>query len=150
MLKSEYVLIHSVYENSVIETKLMFGIIEPSGNPSERTKQLYKKYQKMFLYKSLTWDTKFDQIKDESEFLRIYNKLLKLRDPTVKFNIVSHLPIKLVYHEDESIFSPKILQSFIVLYNFFKTTIIALTLSVLYLIYTVFFFKIQFLKQLSV
>jgi hypothetical protein len=150
LLRSEYLLFQSVYESSVMETKLMFGIIEPSGNPSERTKQLYKKYQKMFLYKSLTWDTKFDQIKDESEFLRIYNKLLKLRDPTVKFNIVSHLPIKLIYQEDESIFAPKILQSFVVFYNFFKTTIIALTLSIIYLIYTVFFFKIQFLKQLSV
>lgn len=38
----------------------------------------------------------------------------------------------------------------VVVYNFFKTTIVALVFTIVYFIYMIFFFKIQFLKQLSV
>lgn len=38
----------------------------------------------------------------------------------------------------------------LVVYNFLKTTIVAVLLAVMYFLYTIFFFKIQFLKQLSV
>lgn len=38
----------------------------------------------------------------------------------------------------------------IVFYNFFKTTLISIFLTLLYFIYTIFFFKLQFVKQLAI
>ena len=41
-------------------------------------------------------------------------------------------------------------KTFILLYTFFKKTIIALLLSFLYIVYTIYFFQLQFLKQLAI
>lgn len=73
------------------------------------------------------------------------------RDPRVTFNRVRRFPWKLEYqddHEDE--LSELLTMSFLVIYNFFKTTLVAVLAMFVYFLYTIFFFKIQFLKQLSV
>lgn len=53
----------------------------------------------------------------------------KLIDPTIRVMYTQHL---------------------LVFYNFFKTTLIVLLCTLIYFVYMIFFFKIQFLKQLSV
>ena len=45
---------------------------------------------------------------------------------------------------------PLVYKHFLVFYIFIKTTLLAVTLSVIYFMYTIFFFKIQFIKQLAI
>ncbi len=84
------------------------------------------------------------------DFIKLMKRLDDLVDPTIKFNKLSRLPWKFkTDHEDftEKLFFYSHLLS---TYNFLKTTLISILLSLIYFLYTIFFFKIQFLKQLSV
>lgn len=75
---------------------------------------------------------------------------LTSRDPKRMLNKLRHLPWKLVYSQEPNFFFKNFMQNVLVFYNFFKTTLVAVALAFIYFLYTVFFFKIQFLKQLSV
>lgn len=105
------------------------------------------------LYKSETLkrDSRLDNLTDE-EVLIVRERIRRNYDPREMFNKVRRLPIFLKFNmeEGEEDVTPLFVEHIVVFYNFFKTTIVALTLSILYFIYTVFFFKVQFLKQLSV
>jgi hypothetical protein len=72
------------------------------------------------------------------------------RTPSNALNSVKRLPWVFDYSVQIDEVRIFILRNIIVLYNFLKTTILALLLAVIYFIYTIFFFKIQFLKQISV
>ena len=74
----------------------------------------------------------------------------KNRDPTIAFNSVRRFPWKFVYAEEPDFFFQHAVRHSSVIYNFFKTTLVAFCLMFIYFLYTIFFFKIQFLKQLSV
>lgn len=79
-----------------------------------------------------------------------YYMWLLSRNPYHMFNRLRRFPWKLVNTQESDVFYKFFTQSVLVFYNFFKTTIVAVSLAVIYFIYTIFFFKIQFLKQLSV
>lgn len=97
------------------------------------------KIRKLFDSETLGRDTRFDNLTDE-EALKVREAIRRNHDPREMFNKVRRLPIFLVYSEDTDLFTPLLVQQIIVVYNFFKTTIVALTLGLLYFVYTVFFF----------
>ncbi len=85
------------------------------------------------------------------EELKTLNKNIKAnRTPSNALNSVKRLPWKFEYTVEVNELKQFTLQNFIVFYNFIKTTVLGLTLALAYFIYTIFFFKIQFLKQLAV
>jgi hypothetical protein len=60
------------------------------------------------------------------------------------------LPWKFTFSLENNFIFKNLVSNSVVFYNFFKTTLLSLFLAFLYFFYTIFFFKIQFLKQLSV
>lgn len=113
---------------------------------------LYDLQKKMFIYvKPSKLEDIFLSMTDE-EYIKFNNRLKKLYDPNILFNRLSRLPwkIKFNYNANDYYFYKLSVKHLIILYNFFKSSIIAISLCTLYFIYTVFFFKIQFLKQISV
>jgi hypothetical protein len=107
------------------------------------------------LQKSFFKHTKPQKIEDDvsftsnEELLKLKKRLRDLVDPTIKFNKLSRLPLILkIDHEDSADYT--FFRHFLSIYTFFKTTLISILLSLVYFLYTIFFFKIQFLKQLSV
>lgn len=106
--------------------------------------------RKLFDSKTLGRDNRFDHLNPE-QLEEVYERLKKSYDPNIMFNKLQRLPIYLTYDTEYQVELDVIVKGhLIVIYNFFKTTLVALLLSLLYFIYTVFFFKIQFLKQLAV
>ena len=84
------------------------------------------------------------------EYIKLMKRLADLVDPKVKFNKVSRLPWKLKTDHEDSIDNFFMYSPLLSVYSFLKTTLISILLSLIYFLYTIFFFKIQFLKQLSV
>lgn len=136
-------------DESISEIKVLFGVYTDPKKWREIIDKMWVKIRKLFDSETLGRDTRFDNLTDE-EALKVREAIRRNHDPREMFNKVRRLPIFLVYSEDTDLFTPLLVQQIIVVYNFFKTTIVALTLGLLYFVYTVFFFKIQFLKQLSV
>lgn len=136
-------------EDTYDEILAFYGTINTRAKVRERLDKLWEIIRKLFDSPTLGRDTRYDNLTDE-EVLKIEKAIKRNRDPREMFNRVRRLPIFLVYEEDTDLFGPILKEHILVVYNFFKTTIVALTAGVLYLIYTIFFFKIQFLKQLSV
>lgn len=87
--------------------------------------------------------------KTDRELSDLQQKLESLRDPHIFFNLVRRLPLFFNYNYI-SFTKNLLLKHLIVVYKFLKSTILALIGSMLYFFYTIFFFKIQFLKQLAV
>ena len=95
-----------------------------------------------------------------AEFDRLYflifkkknlRKLVKTRPQHSGSKLfVKRLPLQLKNVTKSTATFRLIFSNLAIIYNFTKTTVIALTLCLMYFIYTIFFFKIQFLKQLSV
>lgn len=104
----------------------------------------------MFKFKKPSPIPEFHNFKTEEDFVKAAEAMKKNRDPRLPFNMVRRMPIIMEYSEESSLFENFFYQNVIIFYNFFKTTIVAVALMILYFIYTIFFFKIQFLKQLSV
>lgn len=116
---------------------------------SQRLKDAVKLKNKFLKYRKIEEPT-VKKIKTYEEFLILSKLWKKGRDPRVKFNFVSRLPWKFTFSLENNFIYKNTVLSGIVFYNFFKTTLLSLFLAFLYFFYTIFFFKIQFLKQLSV
>jgi hypothetical protein len=86
----------------------------------------------------------------DEDWAKLIKRLDMLKDPTIKFNKVSRLPWKFKYYHEEFINDNSFFSNFLAIYTFFKTTLISLLLCFIYFLFSIFFFKIQFLKQLSV
>lgn len=85
----------------------------------------------------------------DEELMKLTKRLRDLVNPNIKFNKLSRLPIILrVNYEDSTDYF--FFRHSLGIYTFFKTALISILLSLIYFLYTIFFFKIQFLKQLSV
>lgn len=84
------------------------------------------------------------------DLAKLKKRLKDLVDPDVKFNKLSRLPWKFKVDYEDSIDNFFFYSHLLSIYNFLKTTLISILLSLIYFLYTIFFFKIQFLKQLSV
>jgi hypothetical protein len=116
---------------------------------SQRLKDAVKLQNKFLKYKKVEEPT-IKKIETYEEFLKLSNLWKKGRDPRVKFNFVSRLPWKFTFSLENNFIFKNLVSNSVVFYNFFKTTLLSLFLAFLYFFYTIFFFKIQFLKQLSV
>ena len=112
-------------------------------------KDLYNIQKKFFKFKKVEQPGTTKTYTTENLF-KTYNTIKENRDPTKAFNSVRRLPWKLTYDYKSNLFFKLVMQNTLVIYNFLKTTLVAVLLMVIYFIYTIFFFKIQFLKQLSV
>lgn len=85
----------------------------------------------------------------DSKIINLQQRLKDLRNPRIMFNLVRRLPIYFTY-DYISFNKNSIFKHILVIYNFLKSTLLALLASSLYFFYTIFFFKIQFLKQLAI
>lgn len=150
IIRSEIASFKAMFKDSVNEVRTFFGLYEPTEELYEIIDQLYEKHSKTFEFAKRGRDKKADAYDDIEELLKAHAAYKFHRDPTVAINKIRRLPIYLVYNENPDVFFKLFVQHTLVFYNFFKTTLLAVTLAVIYFIYTVFFFKVQFLKQLSV
>jgi hypothetical protein len=117
---------------------------------SELYQEVFEFQKRFFKYVKPKYPTKrvFDSDSPDAE--ELLKKLRDNNDPQIILNRLRRLPIVVSYDVQFNDLNHIIVKHFLVLYNFFKTTLIAILLTVLYFIYTIFFFKLQFLKQLSV
>lgn len=136
--------------DSINDIKVAFYIAEPANDISTSQKDLYNLHRKLFKYKKIEPMKPMDLNQSPEAVLKQQKLLKEARDPRKVLNFVRRLPYKLQYDYQSNIFFKYFVQNFIIFYNFFKTTIVAVLLMFIYFLYTVFFFKIQFLKQLSV
>jgi hypothetical protein len=116
---------------------------------SQRLKDAVKLQNKLLKYKKVE-EPSIKKIETYEEFLILSNLWKKGRDPRVRFNFVSRLPWKFTFSLENNFIFKNLVSNGVIFYNFFKTTLLSLLLAFLYFFYTIFFFKIQFLKQLSV
>lgn len=116
---------------------------------SQRLKDAVKLQNKFLKYKKVE-EPSIKKIETYEEFLILSNLWKKGRDPRVRFNFVSRLPWKFTFSLENNFIFKNLVSNGVIFYNFFKTTLLSLLLAFLYFFYTIFFFKIQFLKQLSV
>jgi hypothetical protein len=89
----------------------------------------------------------FNGTKEEAEAL--YSKIMFNKDPTKPLNMLRRLPLFFNYTIFENYNLNFLKQNFLVFYNFLKAVLVAFIFLFFYFVYTVFFFKIQFLKQIS-
>ena len=128
-----------------------FFIIKPTkGDYDEFLERNYKFQKKFFKIKKPVSPKDAYKRPSPEELKRIneQRKLWKGREHLL-YNFKS-LPLVFEY----TVYCPELLhfigRSIIIIYNFFKTVVFSIVLSIIYFIYATFFFKIQFLKQLSV
>lgn len=141
--------IKEVLDEFVEICKIIGGMEFDPKKIREELDKMWEDMRKLYNSETLKRDDSLDNLTDE-QVLVVRERIRRNYDPREMFNKVRRLPIFLKFKEEEAEFTPLLVEHTVVFYNFFKTTIIALSLSVLYFIYTVFFFKIQFLKQLAV
>lgn len=150
MLSAEFNNFQDMIKDSVNDFKVGFGLIEPLFKISDEQFELYNMQRKIFKYNKVEPMSPEEGLETEEKVMEAFKLWKKARDPRGRFNLVSRLPWKLNYDYESNLLFKLSTRSFLVFYNFFKTTLVALTLMFVYFVYTIFFFKIQFLKQLSV
>ena len=109
--------------------------------------ELQKKFLKFI--KIFTAEEDFKNKSDE-EFLKLQKRIRDLRNPKIMFNSVRRLPWNFNYKYFLFYNNNFFVKHIYTIYNFVKSTVLSLIFCFLYFLYTIFFFKIQFLKQLSV
>lgn len=150
LLASEREQFIDMINDSIEDIKVAFFLTEPTYKISPALKDFYKLQRKVFKYKKVEEYNPNVEFKSSEELFKLHELLKKSRDPKIAFNSVRRLPWKLPYTYKSNLLLRLIISNVVVLYNFFKTTMVAVLLGVIYFLYTIFFFKIQFLKQLSV
>lgn len=139
-----------LFTSTIYEIKVALHIIDPTYKLTKAQKELYEYQCKFFKYKKVDEFLIDIESKTDEEVIEMYNRLKQLRDVKVGLNKYKRLPWKLKFSYEDNFFFRLAISNIIVFYNFFKTTLISVLLMVVYFLYTIFFFKIQFLKQLSV
>lgn len=136
--------------NTWDDIKVGIFLMEPTDRVKQRLEYLYQVEKNFFKYKKVQrLDEELASLSDE-DYLKAYAMVKRLMDPREVFSWLRRLPWEMSYAvSDISLFSITF-RHILVVYNFLKTTIVAVLLAVMYFLYTIFFFKIQFLKQLSV
>lgn len=140
----------TMYNDTILDVKIFLGLVDPTIQLTENQKNLYNLQKKFFKYKSVEEFLSSPELRSEEKVVKLYNMLLQSRDPKLMFNSVRRLPWKFKVNYESNFFFKNITLNLLVFYNFFKTVLVAILLMVVYFLYTIFFFKIQFLKQLSV
>lgn len=149
ILYGELVNFKELFFETINELQLGFFLKDAVDKISPREFDQYLLKLKYFKYKKVTHRKLINEY-TEDELTELKNFWDKARNPKLNFVVVSHMPIKLKNTVESNVFFKNIVSNILVIYNFIKTTIVSLILMSLYFLYTIFFFKIQFLKQLSV
>lgn len=136
--------------DSVEEVKVVFGFSEPQSNRFIRLKEILKLYKRVFKYKKFDFIEMANLFNTEEKIKKASVAEAMNRNPNIILNSLRRLPWKLSYTEESDFFFKYFFKHTSVFYNFIKTTLVSLLLVVIYFLYTIFFFKIQFLKQLAV
>lgn len=136
--------------DSINDIKVSLGLIDPVVKLTDLHIELYNLQRKIFKYKKVEPYKPEEDMKTDEDVLKAQNLWKKARDPKGTFNLLRRLPWKVHYDYKPNLGYKLAMQNVLVFYNFFKSTLIAVTLMFIYFVYTIFFFKIQFLKQLSV
>lgn len=149
ILYGELINFKELFFETINELQLGFFLKDAVDKISPREFDQYLLKLKYFKYKKIT-HRKLNNEYTEDELTELKNFWDKARNPKLNFVVVSHMPIKLKNTVESNVFFKIIISNTLVIYNFIKTTLVSLILMSLYFLYTIFFFKIQFLKQLSV
>lgn len=122
------------------------------GDHHQIYQRFYEFQKKFFKYKKPIDLNAKTANKDEDEATRAkrQKRIRDNNDPRIMLNRLRRLPIWIKYNPQFGNSSQKFLQHILVVYNFLKSTLVALFFMILYFIFTIFFFKLQFLKQLAV
>lgn len=132
------------------EFRIYFGTFDFDALFRLSMEESRKRISEIYMY---TQSKPFDHsmFNDPQKVNEEYANMKFQQNPNVAFNLVRRFPWKLEYQDDrEDELSELFTMSFLIVYNFFKTTLVAVLTMLVYFLYTIFFFKIQFLKQLSV
>lgn len=135
---------------SIDEIKIVLNIINPTANLTKAQKELYEYQCSFFKYKKVEEFLVDIDSKTDEEVMEMYRKLKQRRNVSVGLNKYKPFPWKFTFKLEDNVFFKIAMSNIIIIYNFFKTTLVAVFLMVIYFLYTIFFFKIQFLKQLAV
>ena len=138
-----------LFYDTINDIQIGFFLKEPVKKTLPRDIDWYLLKLKYFKYNKLPLK-KLSSEYTEDELIEIQKFWDKTKNIKFNFGMFRHMPIKLENTVDETIYFKLITSNILVFYNFIKTTLISLILMSLYFLYTIFFFKIQFLKQLSV
>lgn len=131
-LKHNWNEIKFIFNPSFTENSLLSSIVEP-------LRECHRIY-----YRHKVTKTEKELEKENFEnFKRLPENLLTFFKPMKDYKF----PVYLIVSDIEQ---KLMTQHFLLFYNFIKTTLIAICASLLYFIYTIFFFKLQFLKQIAV
>lgn len=132
------------------EYKLYFGTLNFDELFRLAMEEARRRISEIYMYTKLK-PFDYSMFNDPQKVNEEHARMMFQRDPRVAFNRVRRFPWKLEYEDDhEDDLNELVTMSFLVVYNFFKTTLVAVLAMLVYFLYTIFFFKIQFLKQLSV
>lgn len=149
LLKNELRLFAKLIEDTKDDFKVFFTSYEPEVKISPKMEKLYLFIKKQFRHPHF-FRYKPYEFKTDEEFIKARDFWEKARDPRLPFNKVSHMPIPYTFKLESDLPLRTLVMNTSIFYNFFKSTVLALFCAIIYFLYTIFFFKIQFLKQLSV
>lgn len=135
---------------SILDIKVALFLVEPTYKLTQAQKDLYELQCKFFKYKKVEDFLTDIESKSDEEVLKMYEALKKRLDPSYSLNRFRRLPWKFNHKIEDNFYFKLAVSNILVFYNFFKTTLVSVLLMSIYFLYTIFFFKIQFLKQLSV
>jgi hypothetical protein len=149
LMVAEYHSFKEMINDSIEDINVAILLKEPKTIIGAYQKDIYNIQKNFFKFKKVELNEPVKNYSKE-DLIKLQEAIKFNRDPRKAFNFVRRLPWKLTYDYKSNLFFKLFSQNMIVFYNFFKTTLVAVLLMVIYFIYTIFFFKIQFLKQLSV
>lgn len=149
LILAEYHNFKDTIQDSIEDFNVAVLFKEPKVTIGLYQQDLYNIQKKLFKFKKVEINDFSKKYTDE-EIIKMSKAIKDNRDPKKTFNLVRRLPWKLEYNYESNLFFKLFIKNFLVLYTFLKTTIVAVLLMFVYFVYTIFFFKIQFLKQLSV
>lgn len=149
LFKNELISFKGVVE--FIISDVGFGLLNKVSpkSVSSVSEVLYRLEKKYFKYQKREFITP-DYSKLDLHNQTNLNLVKKSKTSSKLFTYIWALPLNLEYSFTDNGVVKFIFQNILVFYNFFKATLIAALLMILYFLYTVFFFKIQFLKQISI
>lgn len=126
--------------DSIQDIKVAFYLVEPNIKLTQAQKDLYNLQKKYFKYKKVDEFVDSLDSKSDEEVMELYRFFKRARDPKERFNSVRRLPWKLKYNTEQNLFFQLCTSHILVIYNFFKSTLVAVLLMLIYFLYTVFFF----------
>lgn len=149
-VKSIYDGVKQAVHDNIEDIKRIFTVSKPKIVMTKAQQEFYDYYRKIFPFREL--HDMFPSIysKTDEEVRVLHENFKKFTDLNNPFNIFRGWPMRQPEKHEENPLVRYASAHLIVFYNFFKTTLVAVFFMVSYFLYTIFFFKIQFLKQLAV